>query len=59
VASAELVTERLRGASISEARELDGFMVVAELQLAVQEAHVAGLAIEAAQKAIDDWERKR
>ena len=58
-ASASLVTERLQGASVAEARELQGMMIVAELQLPMDQAYVAGLAVEAAQKAIDDWERKR
>ena len=59
IASASLVTERLHGASIAAAREMDGLMIVAELQLPIERANVAGLAVEAAIKAIDDWERKR
>ena len=59
VASAEFVTTRLRGAPLVEARELETFAIVAELQLPMHRAQVAGLAIEAAQKAIADWERKR
>ena len=59
VASAQLVTARLRGASLADARELEAFAVVAELQLPMHRAHVAGMAVEAAQKAIADWERKR
>lgn len=58
-ASASLVAERLQGASIVEAREMEGMMIVAELQLPMELAHVAGLAVEAAHKALDDWERKR
>ena len=59
IASASLVTERLQGAHIADAREIDGLMIVAELQLPMERANVAGLAVEAAHKAIDDWERKR
>lgn len=59
IASASLVAERLHGTSVADAREMEGLMIVAELQLPVEQAHVAGLAVEAAQKAIADWERKR
>ena len=59
VASASLVTERLQGASVADARQMEGLMIVAELQLPIEHAKVAGLAVEAALKAIDDWERKR
>lgn len=58
-ASASLVAERLRGATLAAARELEAFAIVAELQLPMHRAHVAGLAIEAAHNAIADWERKR
>jgi NifU-like protein involved in Fe-S cluster formation len=59
IASASLVSERLHGATVAEARELDGMTVVAELQLPMEGAHAAGLAVDAAQRAITDWERKR
>lgn len=59
IASASLVAERLQQVSVAAARELEGLLIVAELQLPMERAHVAGLAVEAAQKAIDDWERKR
>ena len=59
IASASLVAERLQGARISEAREFEVMSVVAELQLPMERAHVAGLAVRAAQSALDDWERKR
>ena len=59
IASASLVTERLQGAHVADAREIDGLMIVAELQLPMERANVAGMAVEAAHKAIDDWERKR
>jgi nitrogen fixation NifU-like protein len=59
IASASLVTERLQGATIESVRELDSMMIVAELQLPIERAYVAGLAVEAAVKAIDEWEHKR
>ena len=59
VASASLVTERLHGAHITDARELEPIAIVAELQLPMELANVAGRAVEAATRAIDDWERKR
>jgi nitrogen fixation NifU-like protein len=59
IASASLVAERLNGASLADVREMNGLMIVAELQLPVERANVAGMAIEAAQNAIDDWERKQ
>jgi NifU-like protein involved in Fe-S cluster formation len=59
IASASLVTERLHGAHITDAGALEGLMVVAELQLPVERAHVAALAIEAAGRAIADWEKKQ
>jgi NifU-like protein involved in Fe-S cluster formation len=59
IASARLLTERLQGSSITRVRELDSMTIVAELQLPVELAHVAAMAVEAASRAIDDWERKR
>lgn len=59
IASASLVTERLQGAPLTDARAMDGLTIVAELQLPIERAHVAGLAVVAAQRAIEDWERKR
>ena len=59
IASASLVTERLRGLSITEARQLEGLMIVAELQLPIERAYVAGMAVDAAMAAIADWERKQ
>ena len=59
VASASFVTGRLHGARLSEVRELDGVMVVAELQLPIEQAYVAGMAVEAARAAVADWERKQ
>jgi NifU-like protein involved in Fe-S cluster formation len=58
IASASLVTERLQGALVDEARELQGFAIVAELQLPIERAGVAALAVDAAMKAIADWEEK-
>ena len=59
IASASLVTERLQGALVDAARDMEGFAIVAELQLSMERAGVAALAIEAAMKAIADWEEKR
>lgn len=59
IASASLVTERLHGASVADAKAFEGLVVVAELQLPMERANVAGLAVEAAVKAIEDWERKQ
>ena len=59
IASASLVTERLQDAPISRVHEMDALMVVAELQLPLERAHVAALAVEAARRAIGDWEQKR
>jgi NifU-like protein involved in Fe-S cluster formation len=59
IASASLVAERLQGARVSEARALEALSVAAELQLPIERAHVAGLAVRAAQSALDDWEKKK
>jgi nitrogen fixation protein NifU and related proteins len=58
IASASLVAERLAGASMTEARELEPVTVAAELQLPIERAHVAALAVRAAQSALDDWQSK-
>ena len=58
IASASLVTERLHGAIIGAARQMEGMVIVAELQLPIERANVAGLAVQAAIGAIEDWERK-
>jgi NifU-like protein involved in Fe-S cluster formation len=52
------VAERLRGASLADAAALDPLTVVAELELPIERAHVAGLAVDAARRALADWERK-
>lgn len=58
IASASLVSERLRGATVEHAARLDALMIVAELELPIERANVAALAVEAARHAIADWERK-
>ena len=58
IASASLVTERLQGASLAAAKSLDPLIVAAELELPIERARVAALAVRAAHAAIDDWERK-
>jgi nitrogen fixation NifU-like protein len=59
IASASLVAERLRGATVEEVHALDGLSIVAELQLPIERAGVAALAVEAARKAVAEWEGKR
>jgi NifU-like protein involved in Fe-S cluster formation len=59
IASASYVTEQLQGASIAAARALEPLMVAAELELPLERAHVAALAVRAARAAIEDWERKQ
>jgi nitrogen fixation protein NifU and related proteins len=59
IASACLVAERLQGASVDAARDLDAMTVAAELELPIERARVAGMAVRAAQAAVDDWRRKR
>ncbi|HXG86831.1 MAG TPA: iron-sulfur cluster assembly scaffold protein [Vicinamibacterales bacterium] len=58
IASASLVTERLRGAPVDRVREIDALTVVAELALPPERASVAALAVTAARHAVEDWERK-
>lgn len=58
IASASLVTERLRGARLDDVRAMESLAVVAELELPLERAGVAALAVEAAKNAIKDWERK-
>jgi NifU-like protein involved in Fe-S cluster formation len=58
IASASLVTERLLGARVEDARGMDSLAVVAELELPIERASVAALAVEAARSAVEDWERK-
>lgn len=59
IASASLVVERLQGTPVSAVREMDALTVTAELELPVERAHVAGLAVRAARAAVDDWQRKQ
>ncbi len=58
IASASLVTERLHGATVEQARGMEPLAIVAELELPVDRAGVASLAVEAARSAIEDWKRK-
>jgi NifU-like protein involved in Fe-S cluster formation len=58
VASASLVAEWLEGAPVDAAAEMEGFTIVAELQLPMEQAGVAALVVEAARRAIEDWDRK-
>jgi nitrogen fixation NifU-like protein len=59
IASACLVAERLQGATVNAARELDALNITAELELPIERAQVAGMAVRAAQAAVDDWRRKQ
>jgi nitrogen fixation NifU-like protein len=58
IASASLVTERLQGATVEAAAGMEALPIVAELELPVERAAVAALAVEAARHAIEDWKRK-
>jgi NifU-like protein involved in Fe-S cluster formation len=59
IVSASLVAERLQGALADAVRDMEAVTVVAELQLPMERASVAALAVEAARRAIEDWEQKR
>lgn len=58
IASASLVTERLRGAALDAARGMEAVAVAAELELPMERAGMAALAVAAAKSAVADWERK-
>jgi NifU-like protein involved in Fe-S cluster formation len=58
IASASLVAERLQGAVLNTARDMEALTVAAELELPIERAHVAGLAVRAAKAAVEDWEHK-
>ena len=58
-ASAHLVAARLRGTAIDDVKGMDGIAIVAELQLPMHHAGLAALAVEAARRAVADWEQKR
>jgi nitrogen fixation NifU-like protein len=59
IASASLVTERLQGASLADVRAMEAMTIVAELQLPMERANVAGLAVDAAMHAVEEWEQKQ
>jgi nitrogen fixation NifU-like protein len=59
IASASLVTERLQGKTVEQVKAFEAVPVAAELELPIERANVAALAVEAAKSAVDDWERKR
>ncbi|MFN2448024.1 MAG: iron-sulfur cluster assembly scaffold protein [Vicinamibacterales bacterium] len=58
IASASLVTEQLQNSSIDQARGLSPGAVAASLALPAERLYAAALAVEAAQRAVDDWEGK-
>ena len=59
IASASLVVEQLQGALTTRVSEIEALLVAAELELPIERAHVAALAVRAANAAIEDWERKQ
>lgn len=59
VASASLVAERLQEMPVDQGRALQRLAIAAELQLPIERAGVAGRAVDAAIRAIDDWQRKQ
>lgn len=59
VASASLVAERLQDVAVEQGRALERMAIAAELQLPMERAGVAGRAVDAAIRAIDDWQRKQ
>lgn len=59
IASASLVAERLHGTSLDLARALEPLGIVGELELPVERARMAALAVEAARRAVEDWEQRR
>lgn len=59
IASASLVAERLQNAPVAAVDDLDALTVTAELQLPLERAGVAGMAVRAARAAIEDWRRKQ
>ena len=59
IASASWVTERLQRARAIDVEELDAMTVVAELELPIERAHIAGLAVRAAKAAVADWRERR
>jgi nitrogen fixation NifU-like protein len=59
IASASLVAERLHGGSVSAELGLDAMTITAELELPIERARVAGLAVRAAQAAIENWKQKQ
>ena len=48
----------LRGARLDDVRTMESLAMVAELELPIERAGVAALAVEAARHAIEDWERE-
>ena len=54
IAATGLVTEWLEGASLEDARRVTADGVVEQLALPEERAHVAGIAVEAAQQAVRD-----
>lgn len=55
IASASFVAEHLGGLTVGEAQALVPGTVIEALDLPVERVHVASLAVDAAQKAIENW----
>lgn len=59
IASASLVTEWAHGATVERVQELEALAVVAELELPIERAGMAALAVEAAKGAVRAYEEKQ
>lgn len=58
IASASLIAERLEAASLADAERIAADEVAAALDLPADRVHVAGLAVDAARRAVEDWKDK-
>jgi nitrogen fixation NifU-like protein len=54
IAAAGLMTEWLEGATVADARSVGAAQIVAALELPVERQHVAGVVVDAAERALDD-----
>jgi hypothetical protein len=48
------MTEWLEGATVADARSVGAAQIVAALELPVERQHVAGVVVDAAERALDD-----
>ena len=58
IAATGLVTEWLEGAGLDEMRQMTAERVIEQLTLPDERAHVAGIAVDAARKAVNDVRAK-